>query len=51
MISPRILHALRGDGQKVLLSVRAMGGESEAVWRAVLNRMTRLGMPMSQRMA
>jgi putative transposase len=28
---------VRSDGQKVLLSVRAMGGESEAAWRAVLD--------------
>ncbi|MGH8723196.1 MAG: transposase, partial [Burkholderiales bacterium] len=28
---------VRADGQKVLLALRAMGGESEAAWRALLD--------------
>jgi putative transposase len=32
-----VVLGVRRDGQKVLLAVRNMGGESEAAWRAVLN--------------
>ena len=36
-ISLLVVLGVRRDGQKVLLAVRAMGGESEAAWRAVLD--------------
>src|ERR687886_302118 len=35
---------IRGDGQKVLLSVRAMGGESQAAWRGVLDDLIARGL-------
>ena len=35
---------MRRDGQKVLLAVKNMGGESEAAWRAVLDDLTRRGL-------
>jgi transposase-like protein len=36
---------VRRDGQKVLLAVRNMGGESEAAWRALLDDMIARGLP------
>jgi transposase-like protein len=36
-ISLLVVLGVRRDGQKVLLAVRAMGGESEAAWRTVLD--------------
>jgi transposase-like protein len=35
---------VRRDGQKVLLAVRSMGGESEAAWRGLLDDLTRRGL-------
>ena len=35
---------IRRDGQKVLLAVRNMGGESEAAWRAVLDDLIARGL-------
>src|SRR5262249_19560723 len=35
---------VRRDGQKVLLAVRNMGGESEVAWRAVLDDMVKRGL-------
>lgn len=35
---------IRRDGQKVLLAVRNMGGESEAAWRAVLDNLIARGL-------
>lgn len=35
---------VRADGQKVVLALRAMGGESEAAWRALLEDLTARGM-------
>jgi putative transposase len=32
-----VVLGVRRDGQKVLLAIRSMGGESEAAWRAVLD--------------
>lgn len=32
------------DGQKVLLAVKSMGGESEAAWRAILDDLTKRGL-------
>jgi putative transposase len=43
-ISLLVVLGVRGDGQKVLLSVRAMGGESEAAWRAVLDDLIARGL-------
>src|SRR3954469_15386771 len=43
-ISLLVVFGIRGDGQKVLLSVRAMGGESEAAWRAVLDDLIARGL-------
>src|SRR5215217_4668941 len=39
-----VVLGMRSDGQKVLLSVRAMGGESEAAWRAVLDDLVARGL-------
>jgi len=39
-----VVLGVRSDGQKVLLSVRAMGGESEAAWRAVLDDLIARGL-------
>jgi putative transposase len=36
-ISMLVALGVRADGQKVLLSIRNMGGESEAAWRALLD--------------
>jgi transposase-like protein len=36
-ISLLVVLGIRRDGQKVLLAVRSMGGESEEAWRAVLD--------------
>jgi transposase-like protein len=35
---------VRDDGQKVLLAVKNMGGESEAAWRALLDDLAKRGM-------
>ena len=35
---------VRADGQKVLLAVKNMGGESEAAWRALLDDLVRRGL-------
>jgi putative transposase len=43
-ISLLVALGLRGDGQKVLLSVRAMGGESEAAWRGGLDDLIARGL-------
>lgn len=34
----------RTDGQKVVLAIKNMGGESEAAWRAVLDDLTSRGL-------
>ena len=36
-ISLLVVLGVRRDGQKVLLAVKNMGGESEAAWRALLD--------------
>jgi transposase-like protein len=36
-ISLLVALGVRADGQKVLLAIRSMGGESEAAWRALLD--------------
>jgi len=43
-ISLLVVLGVRSDGQKVLLSVRAMGGESEAAWRGVLDDLIARGL-------
>jgi transposase-like protein len=37
LISLLVVLGIRRDGQKVLLAVRNMGGESEAAWRGLLD--------------
>jgi putative transposase len=43
-ISLLVVLGVRRDGQKVLLSVANMGGESEAAWRKVLDDLTSRGL-------
>ncbi len=43
-ISLLVVLGVRRDGQKVLLAVKAMGGESEAAWRAVLDELIARGL-------
>jgi putative transposase len=40
-ISLLVVLGIRDDGQKVLLAVKSMGGESEAAWRSVLDDLVR----------
>jgi transposase-like protein len=35
---------VRADGQKVLLAIKSMGGESAEAWRSVLDDLTRRGL-------
>ncbi len=44
-ISLLVALGVRRDGQKVLLAVQNMGGESEAAWRAVLDDLVGRGLP------
>ena len=44
-ISLLVVLGIRRDGQKVLLAVRNMGGESEAAWRGVLDDLIERGLP------
>jgi len=41
-ISLLVVLGMRADGQKVLLAIRSMGGESAEAWRAVLDRLKAL---------
>ena len=43
-LSLLVVLGIRRDGQKVLLSVKNMGGESEAAWRTILDDLTRRGL-------
>ena len=43
-ISLLVVLGVRRDGQKVLLSVKNMGGESEAAWRLLLDDLTKRGL-------
>jgi len=43
-ISLLIVLGIRRDGQKVLLAIRSMGGESEAAWRTVLDDLVARGL-------
>ena len=47
-ISLLVVLGVRSDGQKVLLSVRDMGGESEAAWRGVLDDLLARGLRTPQ---
>ena len=42
-ISLLVVIGVRADGQKVLLAVRSMGGESAEAWRAVLDDLIKRG--------
>ena len=43
-VSLLIALGIRGDGQKVVLAIKNMGGESEAAWRQVLDDLATRGM-------
>jgi hypothetical protein len=43
-ISLLVALGVRQDGQKVLLAVKNMGGESEATWRALLDNLVNRGL-------
>src|ERR1700691_2669156 len=43
-ISLLVILGVRADGQKVLLAIKSMGGESAAAWRSVLDDLTRRGL-------
>jgi transposase-like protein len=43
-ISLLVVIGVRADGQKILLAVKAMGGESTEAWRAVLDDLIRRGL-------
>ena len=43
-ISLLVVLGVRRDGQKVLLAVKSMGGESEAAWRAIFDDLTKRGL-------
>jgi putative transposase len=43
-VSLLVVLGIRRDGQKMLLAVRSMGGESEAAWRAVLDDLVARGL-------
>jgi transposase-like protein len=43
-ISLLVIIGVRADGQKILLAVKAMGGESTEAWRAVLDDLIRRGL-------
>jgi transposase-like protein len=43
-ISLLVALGVREDGQKVLLAIRTMGGESEAAWRALLDDLVKRGL-------
>ena len=47
-ISLLVALGVRADGQKVLLAVKNMGGESEAAWRALLDDLVRRGLKTPQ---
>jgi transposase-like protein len=43
-ISLLVVLGVRADGQKVLLAIKSMGGESAEAWRSVLGDLTRRGL-------
>ncbi|HXI06185.1 MAG: IS256 family transposase [Actinomyces urogenitalis] len=44
-ISLLVVLGVRADGQKVLLAIRSMGGESAEAWRTVLGDLVKRGLP------
>jgi len=47
-ISLLVVLGVRRDGQKVLLAVKNMGGESEAAWRGILDNLIARGLRMPE---
>ena len=47
-ISLLVALGARADGQKVLLAIKNMGGESEAAWRAPLDDLVKRGLILFQ---
>ena len=47
-ISLLVVIGVREDGQKVLLTIRSMDGESTEAWRAVLDDLVKRGLPRTQ---
>ena len=47
-VSLLVVLGVRRDGQKVLLAVKNMGGESEAAWRTILDDLTKRGLRQPQ---
>lgn len=47
-LSVLVALGVRGDGQKVLVALRNMGGESEAAWRALLDDLVARGMAVPE---
>jgi transposase-like protein len=47
-ISLLVALGVRADGQKVLLAIKNMGGESEAAWRALLDNLVARGLKTPQ---
>jgi putative transposase len=43
-VSLLVALGVRADGQKMLLAIKSMGGESEAAWRALLDDLVRRGL-------
>jgi putative transposase len=44
VVSLLVVLGVRADGQKVLLAIKSMGGESAEAWRSVLDDLTRRGL-------
>ena len=44
-ISLLVVLGVRADGQKVLLAIKSMGGESAEAWRTILDDLIRRGLP------
>ena len=44
-VSLLVALGVRADGQKMLLAIKSMGGESEAAWRALLDDLIGRGLP------
>jgi putative transposase len=47
-VSLLVVIGVRADGQKVLLAIRSMGGESAEAWRSVLDDLVRRGLKRPQ---
>ena len=47
-VSLLVVIGVRADGQKVLLAIKSMGGESSEAWRSVLDDLVRRGLPRPQ---